>query len=212
MAEVAHELRTPLAVVQGRLEGLLDGIYARDDARLGEILEETRVLARLVGDLRTLANAESGTLTLQKEPTDIVMLAQDVVKAFSQEAESGNVSVHLNTSPDLPLIDIDSVRIREVLANLLSNALRHTPAGGTITIKAEVSNQRLLVSVADSGSGIPAEELSKIFDRFYKGAASRGSGLGLTIARNLVLLHKGEIWAESRQGEGATLTVALPVS
>jgi signal transduction histidine kinase len=212
MAEVAHELRTPLAVVQGRLEGLLDGIYSRDDAHLSEILEETHVLSRLVEDLRTLANTESGTLTLNKEPTDIAILLHDVVNSFSKEAEHRKVSIRVEMPPDIPLIDVDPVRIREVFANLISNALNHTCTGGTIRVNSEVSNQRLLVSVADSGSGIAPEALPKIFDRFYKGAGSRGSGLGLTIARNLVALHNGEIRAESLEGHGTTLRVELPVS
>jgi signal transduction histidine kinase len=134
------------------------------------------------------------------------------INSFSKDAEHGHVSIQAEMPSDLPLIDVDPVRIREVFANLISNALRHTPLGGTIQLKSAVSNQRLLVSVTDSGSGITSEALPKIFDRFYKGAESRGSGLGLTIARNLVTLHNGEIRTNRLEGQGTTLTVELPVS
>jgi signal transduction histidine kinase len=210
MADIAHELRTPLSVIQGRLEGLLDGVYPRDDARLGEVLEETRMLARLVEDLRTLANTESRVLSLQKEPTDVSMLIHDVIHSLAGDAASHHVTVRVDVPGDLPLIAIDPLRIREVLVNLLSNALHHTPAGGAVSIAASASGEQITVRVADTGPGIVAENLSKIFDRFYKGATSRGSGLGLTIARNLVTAHGGEIRAESRPGEGTAITFTLP--
>jgi signal transduction histidine kinase len=210
MADIAHELRTPLSVIQGRLEGVLDGVYPRDDATLSQVIEETRLLARLVDDLRTLANAESGMLTLQKEPTDVAILIQDVVSSFS--AETRKVSVRVDAAADLPLIEVDPLRIREVVANLLSNAVRHTPAGGVVSLSVRAANERLVVTVADTGAGIAPEDLPKIFDRFYKGTTSRGSGLGLTIARNLVVAHGGEIAASSRQGEGTIVTLALPTT
>lgn len=212
MADIAHELRTPLTIIEGRLEGILDGVYPRDDERLGEVLEETRVLARLVEDLRTLANAESGSLTLQKEPTDLAILIHEVVNSFSSAAAAGDVSVRVEGNTDLPLIQIDPLRIREVLSNLLSNALRHTPRGGSVSVNAEVAGARIVVSVADTGAGIPAEELPRIFDRFYKGSASTGSGLGLTIARNLVVAHGGELRAESLSGRGTTMSFTLPLA
>jgi signal transduction histidine kinase len=205
MAEVAHELRTPLSVIQGRLEGLLDGVYPKDDAQISEVLDETRILSRLVDDLRTLANAESGMLTLQKESTEIGMLIQDVVDSF------GSAAIHFESTPNLPLINIDPLRIREVLSNLLSNALRYC-AGRPITISAATDNDHLSISVADQGPGIAAEELLKIFDRFYRGSTSRGSGLGLTIARNFVEAHGGKIWAESQSGHGTVMTFTVPLN
>ena len=207
MADIAHELRTPLTVIQGRLEGLLDGVYPLDSDRLAAVLEETRVLARLVEDLRTLANAETGILTLQREPTELSLLIQDVVHSLA----AGSVAVHVDTPGDLPVLDIDPVRIREVIANLLSNALRYTPESGTVTITARRHHDRVIVAVSDTGAGIGAAELPKIFDRFYKGPRSRGSGLGLTIARNLVVAHGGAIRAESEPGHGTTITFDLPV-
>jgi signal transduction histidine kinase len=185
MAEVAHELRTPLSVIQGRLEGLLDGVYPKDDAQISEVLDETRILSRLVDDLRTLANAESGMLSLQKESTEMGMLIQDVVDSFGSDA------IHFESSPNLPPINVDPLRIREVLSNLLSNALRYS-AGRPITISTVTDNDHLSISVADHGPGIAAEELPKIFDRFYRGSTSRGSGLGLAIARNFVEAHGGQ--------------------
>jgi two-component system OmpR family sensor kinase/two-component system sensor histidine kinase BaeS len=208
MADIAHELRTPLTVIQGRLEGLLDGVYPRDDARLAGVLEETRVLSRLVEDLRTLANAETGILALQREPTELPPLIQDVVHAFSGDSRA---VVHVDAGTDLPVVNIDPVRIREVIGNLLSNALRYTPEGGTVSIAARQLNERVTVAVSDTGAGIAAEDLPRVFERFYKGRASRGSGLGLTIARNLVVAHGGTIRADSEPGHGTTITFDLPV-
>jgi signal transduction histidine kinase len=131
MADVAHELRTPLTVMQGKLEGLLDGVYPRDEAQLQQLLEETHVLSRLVEDLRTLALSESGALKLQKEPIDLGGLARDVAGSFGGEATARHVTLEVNSPDELPLIEIDPVRIREVMTNLLSNALRHTPSGGS---------------------------------------------------------------------------------
>ena len=132
MADIAHELRTPLTVIQGRLEGLIDGVYPRDDARLTEVLNDTRMLARLVEDLRTLAHTESGTLALHKEPTDVGVLIQEVAKAFEAESTARRVTVETQTPKDLPLVDVDPLRVREVLTNLVSNALHHTPTGGVV--------------------------------------------------------------------------------
>jgi signal transduction histidine kinase len=210
MADIAHELRTPLTIIQGRLEGLLDGVYPRDDDRLNAVLNDTRVLARLVEDLRTLANAESGHLTLQKESTDLALLVQDVVSSFAAEAVSAGIAMRVDAAVELPAIEIDPLRIREVLSNLLSNAIRHAGGGGAVSIAVEALGDRMAVRVADSGPGISAQDLPRIFDRFHKGQGSRGSGLGLTIARRLVVAHGGEIRAESQAGQGTTMSVTLP--
>jgi len=211
MADIAHELRTPLAVLEGRLEGMLDGVYPRDEAQITAVLQETRMLTRLVDDLRTLAHTESGTLALQKESTDIGVLITDVATAFSTEARERTVTLAVTVAPDLPLVDVDPLRIREVLTNLVSNAMRHTPPGGRVTTAASSTPASITITVSDTGSGIAAEDLPKIFDRFYKGGASGGSGLGLTIARNLVVAHGGEIRADSVEGKGTDVTVTLPV-
>jgi signal transduction histidine kinase len=210
VADVAHELRTPLSVMRGRLEGLLDGVYQRDDAAIEQLIDETKLLERLVEDLRTLSHAESGTLRLQREPSDIAVLIHDVVRSLESSARTREVAVIVTAADDLPLLDIDPFRIREVLTNLITNALRHTPAGGRITVAARTQANRLHVDVEDTGSGIPADELSRVFDRFAKGADSQGSGLGLTIARNLVAAHGGEISARNRPEGGAAFTFTLP--
>ncbi len=210
MSDIAHELRTPLAVLQGRIEGLIDDVYPRDEARLGELLEETRVLARLVDDLQTLAHSESGTLVLQKESIDLAGVARDAVAALSARADAKGVKLDVTSPHELPMVNADPVRVREVLINLLTNALRHTPPCGTITVRLEPADAGVAIWVADTGAGIPADDLPKIFDRFYKGRESSGSGLGLTIARDLVVAHGGTIRAESRPGAGTTMFVTMP--
>ena len=209
MADIAHELRTPLAVLQGRLEGMLDGIYPRDERQLTAVLQETRMLARLVEDLRTLAHTESGTLTLQKESTDLAILLNDTAASFAAEAAERHIRLDVEAAASLPLVEIDPVRIREVLTNLISNALRHTSEHGRVWVTASLPANTIVVSVSDTGQGIPAEDLPRIFDRFYKGHGSRGSGLGLTIARNLVVAHGGEIRAQSQEGKGTAITLTL---
>jgi signal transduction histidine kinase len=210
MADIAHELRTPLTVIQGRLEGLIDGVYARDEARLTQVLTETRMLARLVEDLRTLAHAESGMLALRKEPTDLGILVHDVVTAFADQAAARQIRLE-DHAGDLRLVDVDPLRVREILTNLVANALHHTPAQGRVSVDVQVHDDRAAFTVTDTGSGIAAADLPKIFDRFYKGHGSQGSGLGLTISKNLVDAHGGEIRAESRLGHGTTIAFTLPV-
>ena len=210
MADVAHELRTPLTIIQGKLEGLLDGVYSRDDSQLTEILDETKMLSRLIEDLRTLALSESGALQLQKELTDVAELAREVVRAFTAEGSSRHVALSVDASAELPHIVIDAVRIRQVLNNLVSNALQHTPAEGSVNISVTPTNEtEILVQVHDTGGGMTQKELGRAFDRFHKGPDSRGSGLGLPIARNLVLAHGGEMRATSQLGSGTTISFTL---
>jgi signal transduction histidine kinase len=209
MADIAHELRTPLTVIQGRLEGLLDGVYPRDEAQIRQVLDDARTLSRLVDDLRTLAHTESGTLSLVKEPTDLGLLAHDVIDSFSAEAARLRVALRLDAPAELPMAMIDPLRIREVLSNLVSNALRHTPAGGSVSIAIAAEGGRFVMRVTDTGTGLAPDEATKIFDRFYKGPSSHGSGLGLTIARNLVAAHGGDIRCDSRPGAGTTFTITL---
>jgi two-component system OmpR family sensor kinase/two-component system sensor histidine kinase BaeS len=212
MADVAHELRTPLAVVQGRLEGLLDGVYPRDDARLAEVLEETQLLARLVEDLGTLAHSERGTLGLQKEPTDLLVLIGDAARALESEASAQGVILQVEDATDLPLVDVDPLRVREVVTNLVANAIRHGGAGTAVFIGTERRHDRVVVRVRDTGPGIAPADRERIFERFQKGGRSRGSGLGLAIARNLVAAHGGEIAVESELGRGTTVTFTLPLA
>jgi len=214
LADVAHELRTPLSIIQSRLEAVLDGVYPADAEHLSPILDEVRTLDRLVGDLRTLALAETGTLTLVREPIEPALLLNETVASFRQAAQAGDVTITVDVPPALPVVHVDPARIRSVLANLVANALRHTPRGGTVTVRArtrtEASGETLAVDVRDTGPGIPVELLPRVFDRFVKGPGSSGTGLGLAIARDVVRAHGGTIEAQSRLGEGATIRFTLP--
>ena len=210
MADVAHELRTPLAVLQGRLEGLIEGVYPRDDDQLSELLDETHVLSRLVEDLRTLALSDAGALPLRKEATDLTHLVRDAVRSMSAEADRRSVSLVVSPGADAPIVEVDPVRIREVLTNLLSNAVRHSAAGGSVTVSVRISKGDVAVIVHDTGAGMSAEEVGRMFDRFYKGSASRGSGLGLAIAKSIITAHGGEIRASSEPGKGTTVEFTMP--
>jgi len=210
MADVAHELRTPLAIIRGRLEGVVDGVYDRDDRTIAALVEETKLLERLVEDLRTLAHAEGGTLTLRREATDLTVLAADVARAFEAAAKAGGIALTVAPAEDIPLVDVDPVRIREVLGNLVSNALRYTPAGGQVSIAIVRQPATVAITVDDTGTGISAEDLPRIFDRFAKGVDSRGAGLGLAIARRLVEAHGGGIAASAREAGGTRVSFTLP--
>jgi two-component system, OmpR family, sensor histidine kinase BaeS len=213
MADIGHELRTPLAVLQGELEAILDGVHPPDAAHLGTALDETQVLARLVDDLRTLAFAESGTLTLHREATDLEVLIAEVARSAEPAAVTAGVEIAVETAGDLPLIEVDPVRIREVLVNLLGNALRYAPRGSAVRVTAGLDPDRRAVSIAvvDAGPGIPAELQGRAFERFAKSPDSRGSGLGLAIARQLVEAHRGQIGAQSVPSGGTRIWMTLPV-
>lgn len=212
LADVSHELKTPLTVIQGNLEGMLDGVYPLDAAHLEPVLDETRQLARLIEDLRTLALAESGALHLQKESTDLAVLDAETVASFRSQAEAAGVTLSSNASPALPNVEIDPARIRQVIENLIANSLRYTERGGEIQVSATTgTNKHVIVAVKDTGRGIPAEELPHIFERFYKARDSRGTGLGLAIAKSLVEAHGGEIHAESEAGKGTRIWLDLPI-
>jgi signal transduction histidine kinase len=212
MADVTHELRTPLTVIQGNLEGMLDGVYPPDEANLRALLDETHLLSRLIDDLRTLALAESGSLQLQKEPTNLGLLIGETLGAFQPQADAAGVTLTVEAVDGLPLIDLDPGRMRQVLSNLTANALRYSPQGGAVRVSSHLTGEQVIIEVRDSGPGIPAADLPHIFERFYKSADSGGMGLGLAIARHLVTAHGGAISAESAPGAGTTIRVVLPVA
>src|SRR5438874_8429249 len=208
MAEVTHELRTPLSVIQGQAEAIADGVYPADEAHLAPILDATHTLDRLVEDLKTLVDTDAGNLVLHREPTDIGSLVHDTVESFRSQAEAAGVSLTTEIAPNLPTLEVDPARIRQVIGNLLSNAIRHTPSGGSVKVAVSGAGNDVTIAVSDTGEGITPELLPHIFDRFVKGPDSTGSGLGLAIARDIVTLHSGRISASSG-ASGTTLTVTL---
>jgi signal transduction histidine kinase len=214
LADISHELRTPITVIQGNVEGMLDGVYPADEVRLKSIIEETQLLSRLVDDLRTLALAESGALHLRREPTNLAELIRDAVSGFESPANEKGVRIELSLA-EVEEAEIDPQRIREVLTNLLSNALRYTPRGGEVDVRlaeATAGEERsVLISIEDSGPGIEPAVLLHVFERFYKSSDSGGMGLGLSIAKYLVEAHKGKIWAESEVGQGTRISFTLPL-
>ena len=210
LADVSHELRTPLTVMQGTLEGILDGIYPADEAHLVPVLEETRVLARLIDDLRTLSLSEAGVLRLHREPTDLARLIQEVVAGHRAAADDAGVAINVEAPGDLRPLEVDPSRIRQVIGNLVANALRFTPAGGRVSVDAGQDANETWVRVQDTGPGIDPESLEHVFDRFYRSFGSPGTGLGLPIARNLVRAHGGQISINSASGGGTEVRFTLP--
>jgi two-component system, OmpR family, sensor histidine kinase BaeS len=211
LADVTHELHTPLTVIQGNLEGMLDGVYPADEANLRSLLDESMVLSRLVEDLRTFALAESGALKLKKEPTDLRTLIRDTAAAFQPQADAASVTLAVEATEDFPWLEVDPGRIRQVLSNLMANALRYTPAGGIVSVHYTQEDRSAFIEVRDTGPGIPAEELTYIFERFHKSTDSGGMGLGLAIAKHLVEAHGGALIAKSAPGLGTTMLISLPL-
>ncbi len=222
IADIAHELRTPLTLIQGNLEAMLDGVYELTPENVADVHRHSVVLSRLVSDLRDLALAEAGQLRLERKPVVLSDLIARVSESLEVQARQKGVTLKTETPEALPPVEADEQRIAQVLFNLMANALRHTPSGGTITTSAELraeppANGRVLVSVRDTGTGIPPEDLPHVFERFYRADRSRaratgGSGLGLTIARQIVEAHGGQIWAQSWMGAGSTFAFSLPLS
>jgi len=211
LADVTHELRTPLQVIGGSVEAMLDGVHPRDDAHLAPILAETAVMNRLLDDLRTVSLAEVGALALHREEVDVRRLLEDVAAGHAAASREAGIALAAAAGPAL-LLDADPLRIREVVANLVVNAIRHTPPGGSIHLAASIEGAWVELTVADTGEGIAPADLERVFDRFHRRADTGGSGLGLTIARDLVAAHGGTIRAESAgiPGRGTTFRVRLP--
>lgn len=210
LADVSHELRTPLTVIQGNLEALLDGVYPADAEHLQPIIEETRVMERLIEDLRTLTLVEAGSLVLHREPTDLGALLGEVAAGYRSQAEQDGIFLTVAAADNLSPVDIDPARIREVVSNLLTNALRHTPRDGKVELSGAFVHDQVEIAVQDTGSGIPPNQLERIFDRFYHSPDSPGSGLGLPIARSLVEAHGGAMTATSEVGSGTVVRFTLP--
>ncbi len=214
LADVSHELRTPLTILQGNLEGLVDDIYVADKKRLGSLLHEVQVLSRLTDDLRVLALAQDGNLKLRLESTDLGMIIREIVSAAQAQADANAVRLELSIEAGLPPLEVDAERIKQVLNNLLFNALRYTPSGKAVSITLVKRTDRgrawIAVSVQDQGRGIAPEDLPHVFDRYYKGVDSRGMGLGLAIAKHIVEAHGGEISVSSSASGGTAVSFSLP--
>jgi signal transduction histidine kinase len=214
-ADIAHDLRTPLTVISGYIESLRDGVLKPSAARYDAMYNEAQHLLRLVEDLRTLSLADTGELKLNRQPVSARALLERLAAAYHHRAEQQNVSLWVQTEPDLPDIDVDPERMVQVLGNLISNALRYTPSGGQIRLSARSQANAMQLAVKDTGTGIAPEALPHIFNRFYRADESRQqqngeSGLGLAIAKSLIELHGGQIAVESELGQGSTFTVVLP--
>lgn len=220
VADVAHELRTPLTVMQGSLTAQLDGVFPLDLAETAKLYDETRLLSRLVDDLRELAQAEAGQLHLNMGQIDLVQLIESTAGAFTamaSETLKGEAALKIVVPARLPLVKADSERCAQVLRVLLSNALRHTGANGSITIATTLLPDAIEVSVRDTGEGIASSELPFVFDRFWRGDKSRaretgGSGLGLAIAKQLIEAQGGSIGVESTIGQGSRFWFKLPIA
>ena len=222
-SDIAHELRNPLHIIQGNLEGVIDGVYQPTPEHINNTLDETRLLARLVHDLQTLSLAETGQLPLHPTSFLLADLVADLTSSFSSQTASLGIDLRTHTVDSNLKLTADYDRLNQVLSNLISNALRHTSSGGRVSIEtASIESDSLntqyaiRITVRDSGSGISPDDLPFIFDRFWRGDKSRSerthSGLGLAIAKQLVHAHGGTIEAKSEVGKGTTFTIELPIN
>ncbi|MFI7086863.1 sensor histidine kinase [Streptomyces anulatus] len=218
VSDVAHELRTPLSNIRGWLEAAQDGLADPDPAFVSSLLEEAVLLQHIIDDLQDLAAADAGVLRLHPESVEIRELLSQVAAAHQARAENAGVTLAVTATAPGPALRADPVRLRQAVGNLVSNAVRHTPEGGRVTLRAyahEEGDGAVLVEVTDTGSGIPPEDLPHVFDRFWRAEKSRsrrtgGSGLGLAIVRKLVEAHGGTVDATSVEGEGSTFVLRLP--
>ncbi|WP_420643210.1 sensor histidine kinase [Candidatus Leptofilum sp.] len=218
-ADVAHELRTPLHIIQGNLEGVLDGVYDPTPDHIEATLDETRLLSRLVTDLHTLSLADAGQLSLNLEPVNVADLLADVATSFSGQAEAQGVALQVETAvlPPNTHIQGDAGRLDQVLSNLVVNALRHTPEDGRIILTAKLVDGSVQIQVTDTGEGITEEDLPFVFERFWRGDRARthsggvGGGLGLAIAKQIIAAHNGKITVSSIPHQATTFTLSFPV-
>ena len=215
LGEVAHEMRTPLTALEGYMEGLIDGVFAPEPEILGAASDELRRLRRLADDLSALSRAEEQRLDLHPADTDLADLTRRAAGRLAPQFSDGHVSLTVHAPGPLP-VRADPDRITQILTNIIGNALAATPAAGTVTIDARTAGQRAQVAVSDTGAGLAAEDLERVFERFYRAPGqprrSSGSGIGLTIARNIARAHGGEVTASSAgPGQGATFVLTLPL-
>lgn len=217
MADIAHELRTPLTVIQASLEAMQDGVMKSTPERLASLHEETLLLARLINDLRDLALAEVGQLRVEPAPVELHALLQQTTEKWQPQALRHRVHLTMETRANLGPTLADAQRVEQVVGNLIDNALRYTPADGNVTVSAGPGSEprTAVVTVADTGSGIPPEEQPLVFDRFYRGGRTHsrsGSGIGLAVVRELVTRQGGRVWVESQPGQGSRFSFTLPLA
>ncbi|HNA89384.1 MAG TPA: ATP-binding protein [Anaerolineales bacterium] len=215
-ADIAHELRTPLSLILGHAEGVHDGVLQPSRENFEIIREEAERLEHLVSDLRTLSLADAGELSVEFQPVNLNELMSDVHTHYLTLFNQKRITLDLETAPGILTANLDPSRFAQVLNNILDNALRYTPEGGRVELKTQLTENRIQLSVKDSGEGVSSEEAQHLFDRFYRVSESRnrndgGSGLGLAIAKSIVEMHKGRIWAESEKGKGLRVVIELPV-
>jgi signal transduction histidine kinase len=211
LADAAHELRTPLSIISGQIEAIEDGLYPADAEHLAPIRQQLTTLEKLIDDMRTVALAEAGALTLNLQPTDIGASIDHTIAAFQPEATGAGVTLTADYPTGLSKAKADELRVGQILANLVSNALRHTPSGGHVTIAARAGAE-IEASVRDDGQGIPADLLPRVFDRFARETGSGGSGLGLAICKDLVEAQGGHITIENVVPHGTLVKFTLPVA
>jgi signal transduction histidine kinase len=215
-ADIAHELRTPISVILGHAEGIHDGVLPSNQETIEIIREESIRLNHLVDDLRTLSLTDSGELRLDRVPFAPTILLTEVRDLFQYQTSAKGITFEMDMEDRLADISIDKNRLVQVFSNLMDNAIRSTPSGGTICLSGKMVDDDVVMGVHDTGSGIPEGDLDKIFDRLYRTDQARirdkgGSGLGLTIARSIVEQHGGSIWAESETNKGASIYIRLPM-
>jgi len=215
-ADIAHELRTPLSLIIGHAEAVHDGVLPPTKENFEIIREEALRLEHLVDDLRTLSLADAGELSITPQPVSPQKLLNDLQATYQHIASQKKVKIAVETSSELPMLDIDPGRMTQVLTNILDNALQHTPEGGRINLTARNLDDGVLLSIQDSGSGIQGQDANRIFERFYRADAARnrddgGSGLGLAIAKSIVQAHNGQIWVESEPGQGLMIYIKIPI-
>lgn len=216
LADVSHELRNPLHILRGNLQAILDDVYPMEKEEIARLLDQTRHLTTLVEDLHELALAEARKLPLQKQETDIATLVKETAVLFTPFAYNKQIDLHVELLGTIPSIHVDAARIRQVIQNLLSNALRHTPDQGKVIIQVEQKEDILCISVRDTGSGIDLEQLPHVFNRFYRTDSARsrdkgGTGLGLAIVKAIVEAHEGSVTAVSDGVHGSQFNIFLPL-
>jgi len=216
-ADIAHELRTPLSVQRANLEALQDGIYPLTQENLAPIIQQNRLLTKLVNDLRTLALADAGALEMERVQTDLTKLIARICSDFEPAFAEAGIKLSFTPEAGIPLLNLDPARINQVINNLLQNSLRHTPKGGRVEVKLDREPGTTVIRIRDTGEGIPEEALPLLFERFYRSDQARsrdtgGTGLGLTIARQLVEAHHGSLTAANHPDGGAVFEIRLPAA